>query len=118
MDQREARVFHVDAGTFDETTLHVPHHVFRHAKPQGDKHHPEEEHKYFQEVAAALKDADEILIVGPATAKLHFIRYLHKHEPLLEPRIVGLETVDHPTDKQIAAYVRGYFLKVDSTHRP
>jgi len=113
MDQHEARVFHVQAEGFDESTLHAPHHVFRHPKPQGDRHHPEEEHRFFQELARALAGADEILVVGPATAKLHFFRYLHKNDHELEARIVGIETVDHPTDKQLAAYVRSYFLNAD-----
>jgi stalled ribosome rescue protein Dom34 len=113
LDQREARVFHVDAKTFDESTLHAPHHAFRHPKPQGDTNHPEEEQRFFEEIAKVLGSADEILIVGPSTAKLQFIRFVHKHAHLLEPRIVGVETVDHPTDKQLAAYIRAYFLKVD-----
>jgi hypothetical protein len=47
--------------------------------------------------------------VGPSTAKLDFSRYLHKHDPALEARIVGIETVDHPSDGQLVAYARKYF---------
>ncbi len=112
LDHREARVFHLDGEGFDETKLDAPHHVFRHPRPQGDKHHPEEEHKFFQEIAASLAKDEEILVVGPSTAKLHFVRYLHQHDRPLETRLVGIETVDHPTDKQIVAYVRSYFDKV------
>jgi hypothetical protein len=46
---------------------------------------------------------------GPSTAKLDFIRYLHKHEPALESRIVGIENVDHPTNNQLVAYTKTYF---------
>ncbi|MCU1276910.1 MAG: hypothetical protein JWM53_456 [bacterium] len=112
IDQKEARIFHVDAETFDESTLHAPHHVARHPKSQtSDQHHPEEQRQFFHEVARALDGVNEVLVVGPSTAKLHFINYVHKHDPALEPRIVGIETVDHPTDKQLAAYVRLYFAK-------
>ena len=56
-----------------------------------------------------LKDADEILILGPSTTKLLFLRYLQKSAPVLGARVVGLETADHPRDRQIAAHVRDYF---------
>ena len=119
IDHKEARIFHVDAETFDEATLHAPHHVARHPKSQtSDKHHPEEERRFYQEVAHALEGAREILVVGPSTAKLHFLNYVHKHDQALAPRIIGIETVDHPTDRQIVAYARHYFMNADSTEKP
>jgi hypothetical protein len=60
-------------------------------------------------VTKALADAHDILVVGPSTAKLELLRYVHRHARALEPRIVGVETVDHPTDRQLADYVRRYF---------
>lgn len=119
IDHKEARIFHVDTETFDESTLHSPHHVARHPKSQtSDKYHPEEERHFFHEVAHALEGTNEVLVLGPSTAKLHFLKHVHKHEQSLEPRIIGVETVDHPTDNQLAAYVRRYFLKADGTHEP
>jgi hypothetical protein len=50
---------------------------------------------------------------GPSTAKLQFLKYVHAHEPKLEQRIVGMETVDHPTDAQLAAFARRYFRAAD-----
>jgi len=119
IDHKEARIFHVKAETFDESTLHAPHHVFRHPKSQTtDKYHPEEEQRFFHEVAHALEGANEVLVVGPSTAKLHFLKYVHKHDQALESRIVGIETVDHPTDRQLAAYVRHYFVNADRAQGP
>jgi hypothetical protein len=43
--------------------------------------------------------------------KLHFLRYVQKHVPALDPVIVGVETADHPTDRQFVAHVRQYFHK-------
>jgi hypothetical protein len=34
---------------------------------------------------------------------------LHEHDRALERKIVGIETVDHPTDGQIIAYAKKYF---------
>jgi hypothetical protein len=112
IDGDEARIFHVDADRFDEATLLAPkHHVHRHPKGQltREHNHPDDEPRFFREVAQALAGAVAILIVGPSITKLHFLRYLKAKDPALESRIVGLETVDHPTDRQIAAQVRSYF---------
>jgi stalled ribosome rescue protein Dom34 len=115
IDQQEARVFHVAPEGFDESTIRAPHkHIHRHPRgPEGYKAHPDDAHHFFHEVARALDEAGEVLILGPSTAKLQFIRYLHKHDPGLEPKIVGVETVDHPTDPQIVAYARRYFEVAD-----
>jgi stalled ribosome rescue protein Dom34 len=68
---------------------------------------------FYDEVAKALSGAEEVLVLGPATAKLELIRYVHKHVRDLEPRIVGVETVDHPSDGQLVAYIRRYFEAFD-----
>ena len=60
-------------------------------------------------VAAALAGADQVLVLGPSVTKLRFLPYAQKHDPALEPRIVGLETADHPTDRQLVAHIRQYF---------
>ena len=112
IDGDEARIFHVAAESFDEATVHSPkHHVHRHPKDQETRthNHPDDEHHFFREVSQALAGATAILVVGPSMTKLHFLRYVQKHDPALESRIVGLETVDHPTDRQIVAHVRSYF---------
>jgi stalled ribosome rescue protein Dom34 len=115
IDHDEARIFHVEAETFEEKTLHAPtRHVHRHAKGVlGEHDHPDDEHRFFTAVAQQLATAERVLVVGPSTAKLEFIRYAHKHDPKLEPRIIGIETVDHPTDRQLVAYAKHYFAADD-----
>ncbi|GAC1351412.1 MAG: hypothetical protein NVSMB1_04200 [Polyangiales bacterium] len=111
LDQQEARIFHVDRESFDETKIKSPHHhVHRHPKGATEPHeHPDDQVHFFKAVAQVLADSGELLVVGPSAAKLHFVRHLHKHTPALEAKIVGLETVDHPTDAQLVAYVKHYF---------
>ena len=114
IDHDEARVFHLDADTFDETTVESPnHHVHRHPEDMDTRtrNHPDDEHRFFHEVAATLAGADSVLLVGPSVTKLHFLRYVQKHVPTLDPVIVGIETADHPTDRQFVAHVRQYFHK-------
>lgn len=68
---------------------------------------------FLNEIAATLKDAQEILIVGPGLEKMNFIKHLHKHHHTIADQVVAVETVDHPSDGQLLAYARKYFVKVD-----
>jgi hypothetical protein len=47
--------------------------------------------------------------MGPSVTKLHFLKYAQKHAAAVASNIVGLETSDHPTDRQLVAHVRQYF---------
>ena len=62
---------------------------------------------YYDEVVAVIRDADAIQIFGPGEAKGELEKRL-EHAGL-KGHIVGLETVDKMTDRQIAAKVRARF---------
>jgi hypothetical protein len=62
---------------------------------------------YYDAVIASIRDAEFILIFGPGEAKLELKKRLSKNN--LSERIVGMETVDKMTDRQIAVKVRMYF---------
>jgi stalled ribosome rescue protein Dom34 len=112
IDHKEARIFHLYRDKAEEATITAPLKSSHHKHPKGagePKEHPDDAKRFFHEVAQSLEGTEEILIVGPSTAKLDFSRYLHKHDPALEARIVGIETVDHPSDGQLVAYARKYF---------
>ncbi len=64
---------------------------------------------YYDDVIACIRDAESILIFGPGEAKGELEKRLKTKE--LGERIVGVETVDKMTDRQIAAKVRQHFLK-------
>ncbi|HEY6882121.1 MAG TPA: hypothetical protein VI299_29025 [Polyangiales bacterium] len=115
LDQQQARVLSVHPEGFDEATVHAPtHHVHRHPKgPNEAKEHPDDAKRFFHDLSKALAGYGEVLLVGPGPAKLHFVKYVHAHARELEPKIVGVETVDHPTDAQIVAYAKKYFLSAD-----
>jgi stalled ribosome rescue protein Dom34 len=72
-----------------------------------------ENHAYYQAVADAIKDAGEILIVGPSTAKLELFKHLQAHAPTIAARVVSVETVDHPTDSQLLKFARRHFAADD-----
>ncbi|MEO8362465.1 MAG: hypothetical protein ABI672_20735 [Vicinamibacteria bacterium] len=71
------------------------------------------EHEFFGEVCTALTGVAEILVTGSHTAQTDFRHYVEKHRPQLTPHIVGWETVDHPTEGQLLAMGRKYFVKHD-----
>jgi hypothetical protein len=62
---------------------------------------------YYDAVIASIRDAEAILIFGPGEAKGELKERLERDS--LGGRIVGMETVDKMTDRQIAAKVRQYF---------
>jgi stalled ribosome rescue protein Dom34 len=69
--------------------------------------------KYLHSVMQAVKESKEILILGPGSAKLELIKHAHQHDQQIAANIVGVETVDHPSDKEILAYARKFFYKAD-----
>ncbi len=112
IDHKEAKIFHIVPDGFEASTIKAPHHhLTRKAKEQG-RHAGSED--FYHLVVESIKDAEEILVVGPSSAKLDLVRHIHKHDHTVEPKIVGVETLDHPTDRQLAAYVRHYFQNKDA----
>lgn len=105
IDNEHAKIFHVDEHRFDESMIHAPHQHLR-RDPAAAEH-------FYHQVAAALKNAGEILVVGPGSAKLQLIKHVDRHDRALGDKIVGVESVDHPSDKQLVAYIRKYFHAED-----
>jgi hypothetical protein len=62
---------------------------------------------YYDAVIACIRDAESILIFGPGEAKGELQKRIKKTN--LGGRIVGIETVDKMTDRQIELKVRQYF---------
>lgn len=105
IDHKVAKVFHVEDERFDESLIHAPH-----SQVHRDTGAAEQ---YYHQVSEALAKAGEIIVLGPGSAKLELVKHVHKHHHLLVDKIIGVETVDHPTDKQLVAYVRKYFHEED-----
>ena len=64
---------------------------------------------YYDAVIASIRDAESILIFGPGEAKGELKKRLERDN--LGGRIVGIETVDKMTDRQVATKVREHFPK-------
>jgi len=115
IDHSEAHVFHFTPEEVEKLTAHStnthPHQ--HHKRGSAGSGNAKEDHAYFEHVTTLLKGAQEILVVGPAKAKLDLIKFVHKQHQELVSKIVGVETLDHPTDGQLVAYARKYFLAKD-----
>lgn len=90
-----------------------PHH---HSRPMEDEEN--RSRKFFRDLAHALQESSRILIVGPGLAKHHFRNHLVEHHPMLLKRVVGCETVDHPTDHQITAFGGDFFEALNTSENP
>lgn len=62
---------------------------------------------FYDEVISYIREAGEILILGPGEAKGELRKRLEKNH--IGQRIVGIEAADRMTDPQIVAKVRDYF---------
>jgi stalled ribosome rescue protein Dom34 len=108
IDHHEARIFEVGPeGLHSEV-------VKAHPRPKHGRRIRQNDHaagdvQFFREVADALASADELLVVGPGTAKLQLMRWMHAHAPKVEAKVVSVESADHPTDRQLFAYAKRYF---------
>ena len=115
IDHRQARIFHFDATEADERDVRpkdpAPH-LHHHANSIGSGHAAEDQ-KFLHQVAASIGDAKEALITGPANAKHELMKHIGHHDPEIAKIIVGVETLDHPTDGELVDYARRYFRKVD-----
>lgn len=68
------------------------------------------EHEFFGEVCDALSGVREVLVTGSSTALSDFRHYVEKHRAPVALQIVGWESVDHPTEAQLVALARKFFV--------
>ena len=111
IDHREARIFYFDSHAADGRTVRsesLTPHLHHKASSIGDGR-AAEDHDFLQRTAAALADAAAILITGPANEKAELAKHIERHDPALLKRIVGVETLDHPSDPALVAAARAYF---------
>jgi stalled ribosome rescue protein Dom34 len=115
IDHREARVFHFNATDVERLVLHPDHptkHIHHKANSIGSGH-ASADHEYLHAVAESVADAAAVLVTGPANAKTELVEHIRAHDPQLTKLIVGVETVDHPSDAQLVAHAKKYLKATD-----
>jgi hypothetical protein len=107
-DHQSAQVLQFDAEHVIASKVHAhTYHTAQHGSAVRS------EHEFFGEVCDALDGVAEVLVAGSHTSTADFRHYADKHRPQTATRIVGYEVVDHPSENQLVALARKYFLKHD-----
>lgn len=115
IDHHEARVFHFNSTDIEQLILHPDHptrHIHHKANSIGSGH-DSADNDYLHAVAQSIADAGAVLITGPANAKTELVKHMQHHNPKLMNVVVGVETLDHPSDAQLVAFARNYFNTAD-----
>ena len=113
IDHASASIVHVDkdaAGAAKAPAATLQR--FSAKPPSGEiasRHVRREAKDFFRKVKRGLKGAKRILIVGPSTAKLDFLRFIGKRSNSMQSRVVGIETLDDRSDDHLLAYAKRYF---------
>lgn len=110
LDHAEAHIYDITADAYERSTIKAHGDARQHHKAGtvGDGRHPANE-AFYHAVAQGLSGAQEIYVCGPGTAKAEFQKHAERHDHAVAGRIVKVETVDHPSDGQIAATARRFF---------
>jgi len=115
LDHNEAHIMHISPDDVETSVVKPaePHRNLQRKRGSvSDSRQPEDQH-FYHEVVEAMSGAAEILIVGPGHAKLELIKHIHAHDPKIADQVIGVETVDHPSDAQVVAFARKYFVAKD-----
>ncbi len=108
IEDRETQIWRAENGLHLEATIAASS-IALPDSPSDSLHNIDHSTAYFAQVAQALDKADEILIVGPSAIKVEFVKYMHKKDHGFDPRILGVETMEHSDDHELAGYVQRYF---------
>ncbi len=109
IDAQEARIMRVDKGVHHDSTIHAPDTRPTSIDHNGNEGTTSNSNTFFHRVARALDPADEILIVGPCATKTAFVKYMHKNDHAIDPRILGVETIVRLDDAALAGFAKLYF---------
>jgi stalled ribosome rescue protein Dom34 len=115
LDHLEATIVSFSLGSSNEIEVHShsPERHIHHKAGSIGSGHAADDHHFFDEIIAALAGIHEVLIAGPGNAKTAFQTYIEDHDVELAQRVVGIETLDHPTEPELLAHARKYFTAVD-----
>lgn len=115
LDHSEAHVMHFSPKDVEKSLVlpAEPHQRLHIKSGKMGSGRQAEDPKYYHAIVEALNGAQEILVLGPSSAKLQLIKHIHAHDHDMVDKIIGVETVDHPTDGQVVAYARKYFIAKD-----
>lgn len=121
MNSKNAHIFAMKSTGIEKEIIHKgdqDHHT-RHKNDQYKDTHTE---KYFKEIDHILKNADQMLLIGPGLAKKHFKEHLITyHANSLAKKIIGVEeseSFEHESENQLMAKAHQFFKTYDLFNNP
>ncbi|HEY3444863.1 MAG TPA: hypothetical protein VGK67_00810 [Myxococcales bacterium] len=113
IDHQEARLCSADGAVVRTVTLALPadeEDARGPNKPMASGRRNEHSHeRFYAAVAQALRGFGPLALCGPSTAKVELSKYLKRKAPELDREVIGVHTLDHPTERQLAAFAKTYF---------
>ena len=102
MDHQQAKIFHFGVSGADREVVRSshPHQHLHHKANARDSGYARLDTHFLQQVAQALVPAEAVLIT-----------HIQQTHPDLATRVAGVESLDHPTDRQLQALARAFFEK-------
>jgi hypothetical protein len=70
-------------------------------------------HEFFEHVCDAIDPIRELLVTGTRSALSDFARYACQHRPATAARILGYEVVGQPSQSELIALARQFFIRED-----
>jgi stalled ribosome rescue protein Dom34 len=116
LDHREATVIDYsfdDRHVVQVVNEHAPHKIHRKSGVPGTGREGDDK-EFFDEIVRALGTAEEVVVTGPGTAKHDFRHHVEAKHAKLGERIVGFETLDHPSHGQLLDFAKQYFRRIDA----
>jgi stalled ribosome rescue protein Dom34 len=116
IDQDHAKLFRLTPGR-TELRQFKRVQILHHTDADPENHRNAE--PFFHDIAHELRDAKEVLILGPGLAKDHFVAHLDRHHHgELRRRVVGVETLEHLSNERILERSRQFFKLHDLYEEP
>jgi stalled ribosome rescue protein Dom34 len=122
LDSQQAHVFALNASGLQKSEVDNPnldHHTHNKKEKTSDRDNNAEH--FFRELATTVKDADQLLILGPGLAKNHFKDHLETHSKILAAKVIGIEPFEgfeHKSENQMLAAAHKLFKQYDLYHNP
>jgi stalled ribosome rescue protein Dom34 len=116
MDSKNARIFALKSTGIEKSVLRKSD-KDHHTRNKHDKKIDANAEHYYRDLAARLKGADQLLLMGPGLAKADFKSHLTTHQAnTLAKKIIGLEDFqsdEHKTEKQMMAQAKKFFKEYE-----
>ena len=103
LDFHQAKIFLMEAQDIaaGRVRADTPHRQIHHKAQVRGSGHVRDDRTYFEAILAAVEGADSWVIAGPGGTKKDLEKYLEGHGEELKKKLVGVESMDHPTEGEL-----------------